>query len=67
MGNGKWEIGNMKGMQGGKSNEKKKKIELVFLLEVGSGKGKVGNGKFEVGSGKGEVGNGKFVGFDGPV
>ena len=54
-------------MQGGKSDEKKKKLELVFLLEVGSGKGKVGNGKLEVGSGKGEVGNGKFVGFDGPV
>ncbi len=46
---------------------KRKKIRISFLLEVGSGKGKVGNGKFEVGSGKGEVGNGKFVGFDGPV
>ena len=54
-------------MQGGKSDEKKKKLELVFLLEVGSGKGKVGNRKLEVGSGKEEVGNGKFVGFDGPV
>ena len=54
-------------MQGGKSDEKKNKIELVFLLEVGSGKGKVGNGKLEVGSGKGEVGNGKFVGSDGPA
>ena len=54
-------------MQGGKGDEKKKKLELVFLLEVGSGKGKVGNRKLEVGSGKEEVGNGKFVGFDGPV
>ena len=54
-------------MQGGKSDEKKKKLELVFLLEVGSGKGKVGNRKLEVGRGKEEVGNGKVVGFDGPV